>query len=361
MAKEIRTFTGIRGLAASLIALYHFVTFKTIAPSSPLTFSGAYMSVDAFFILSGFVLAFSYAKTFQHRFQWRDYLQFMYRRFCRIYPAYFALMLLYIAKLIVNVSGDGALGHFTPVDFISNFFMLGTWAINARPIIGPSWSVCVEVFCYIVFPFLVLAVLRNITSAIVSLVVAYAGILLIASLNIGVEGRLDVVFGDTYYPTLRALCGFVIGMSFFKVAPLVTQHKRKWDIAVAASLLLIGISIYGGLGDEITYIGIAVLVFSSSFEGPIAKSIFDNPVSYFLGKISYSLYLVHALLVTLFPKILVAAETKLPHAIGFYLVIAIYFAIAVVFATVSYMLFEVRAQNGLRRLWRPRQEAVAAA
>jgi peptidoglycan/LPS O-acetylase OafA/YrhL len=204
-------------------------------------------------------------------------------------------------------------------------------------------------------------VLRSIVSALVALVLGYGGILFIAYLNIGVEGQLDVVFADTFYPTLRALCGFIIGMSFCQIGPLFPRSERRWDVAVLASLLLIAVSVHNGLGDWLTYAGIALLVFSSSFESPVAKAIFDNPVTYFLGKVSYSLYLVHSILTTLFPKVLVAAESHLPHGTGIYVVIALYFALALILATISYELFEVRAQNALRRLWRPRQNVVAPA
>jgi peptidoglycan/LPS O-acetylase OafA/YrhL len=361
MAREIRTFTGIRGVAASLVAIYHFTKFKPIAPFIPFELSSAYMSVDAFFILSGYVLAYSYSINFQNGVQLNEYAQFIYRRFCRIYPAYFFIMLLYLIKLIINVSGDGSIQRFTATDFLSNYLMLNTWAINARPIIGPSWSVCVEVFCYLLFPALVLLFCRNIVSAAIALVTGLAGIFLIAKLGIGVEGQLDVVFGDTYYPTLRAFCGFVIGMAFYQIAPALPRSPQRWNIVFVGSLLLIALSVYERLGDWLTYTGIAVLILSSSYEGSISKALFDNPVTYFLGKISYSLYLIHTLLITLFPKIVRIAENKLPFGIGILVVLALYFGLTLALATISHELFEVRAQNALRRLLPSRQPIQASA
>jgi peptidoglycan/LPS O-acetylase OafA/YrhL len=361
MAKEIRTFTGVRGVAASLIAVYHFANFKAIVPLASFKVDRAYMSVDAFFILSGFVLAYSYAGLFKDHFDKRSYFGFIYRRFCRIYPAYFAIMLVYIAKLVINVSGDGALHQYSLIDTISNFLMLNTWAINARPFIGPSWSVCVEIFCYLVFPVLVLIVLRNIYIAAAASLAAFVGIALIAHMHMGVAGQLDVIDGSTYYPTLRALCGFIIGMSLSRFAVSAPATKHLWDGAIIGALLVIIVSVLLNLDDTVTYAGIIMLIFACAFESPVAKAIFDNRVAYFLGTVSYSLYLIHVLLITQFPKILAMLEQRFPSQAAFYVVVSIYFAIAVCLATVSYMLFEVRAQRTLRRLWQPTLASAAPA
>ena len=83
---EIRALTGLRGVAALLVALYH-INPNWIAPTATGRFVGkGYLWVDLFFVLSGFLLAMNYARLFAGGWSLRAWLDFLLHRVARIYP-----------------------------------------------------------------------------------------------------------------------------------------------------------------------------------------------------------------------------------------------------------------------------------
>ena len=103
---EIRGLAGLRGVSALFVVLYHFGIAAN--SGSLLSIPNGYIAVDAFFLLSGYVLAYNYQSLFSKTFTIRAYGDFLFRRICRIYPAYFVILLLAFAKLVLNYSGAGA-------------------------------------------------------------------------------------------------------------------------------------------------------------------------------------------------------------------------------------------------------------
>src|SRR6185369_7058906 len=85
-ATRIPCLDGLRGLAALAVVLFHFNIF--FLPQARLPFVGhAYLAVDFFFILSGFVMAHVYGHLLASN--WRVHaLQFGRARFARLYPLF---------------------------------------------------------------------------------------------------------------------------------------------------------------------------------------------------------------------------------------------------------------------------------
>ncbi len=351
VTKELKPLTGIRGIAALLIAAYHFSTTKTGNLHNLISLDGAYLAVDAFFILSGFVLALSYARSFSGVITGENYRSFLLKRFLRIYPAYFCILLIYVAKITVNISGDGAGAKFTTTDYFSNFLMLNTWAIDAKAIIGPSWSVCVEIFCYLLFPLLIMIIARSRPSALLTMLIGFIGIIVVSRSGEGAGGELDVVFGNTFYPVLRALCGFSIGIAGFYLwanSRLVSDTKSGTYLCVA----LVGLGLAAAIGapDIALYVFIAAAVILTATPSSASQMLFGNPVSHFLGKVSYSLYLIHSLLITVFVKLVPLLTTKIGYPAAYFSALLIYLVFSVACASVSYSLFEVRARKFLEKV-----------
>lgn len=61
---EVRSLTGLRGLAALAVALYHVNPELNTAPFIGRFVGEGYLAVHVFFVLSGFVLALNYADGF---------------------------------------------------------------------------------------------------------------------------------------------------------------------------------------------------------------------------------------------------------------------------------------------------------
>jgi peptidoglycan/LPS O-acetylase OafA/YrhL len=62
--REIKPLTGLRGVAATVVMLYHFF-YSDLAHAS--FFGRGYLAVDLSFVLSGFVMALSYGHLFAGR------------------------------------------------------------------------------------------------------------------------------------------------------------------------------------------------------------------------------------------------------------------------------------------------------
>src|SRR5204863_67708 len=78
MKNEIKCLTGLRGVAAVIVMLYHFCgTDSYLRPYLPNLISRGYLGVDVFFVLSGFVMALTYAALFKDGSAGVDYKVFM--------------------------------------------------------------------------------------------------------------------------------------------------------------------------------------------------------------------------------------------------------------------------------------------
>ena len=100
--------------------------------------------VSYFFILSGFIMIIAYGSKNSI-----SLFNFFKNRFARIYPIYLlALMLL----LLFNVRYNSPINY---SDLILNLFVIQAWipgkAASFNP---PGWALSIEIFFYLVFPFL---------------------------------------------------------------------------------------------------------------------------------------------------------------------------------------------------------------
>src|ERR1700676_1256947 len=85
-ARRVPSLDGLRGIAAIAVMLFHFNIF--FLPQARLPFVGrAYLAVDLFFMLSGFVMAHVYGRLLAS--SWRVHaLLFARARFARLYPLF---------------------------------------------------------------------------------------------------------------------------------------------------------------------------------------------------------------------------------------------------------------------------------
>jgi peptidoglycan/LPS O-acetylase OafA/YrhL len=139
----------MRGLAACLVACHHAsnrageLRFGGVKPFDG-AFDGLYIFVDFFFVLSGFVLAWVH---------WGDLgrpgrvPRYFKRRFARIYPVYWAVLLLFLVGHIVHPAEVRDV-PLSPTVLATSFLMIP----NSGPtLLGVAWTLYYEVWFYIVF------------------------------------------------------------------------------------------------------------------------------------------------------------------------------------------------------------------
>lgn len=302
MAADIRALTGIRGAAAGVIVLYHFghVQLFDGGQLSYFPIPHGYLPVDLFFMLSGYVIALTYQNAFDTD-GLKSFAIFMLKRVARLYPAYLAIGLLYVAKIAFGLSGDATLAMFKPYDIFGNLFMLTGWGLHVNPLMGVSWAASAEMGSYLLVPLLILLTLRK--SPLLSWLTAGAAVLGIIAVNdsgYGSSGPLDVVQGNSFYPLLRAIAGFTLGMVIYRFADVVDRlSETAQDVLLALTLVAIVVAAAISTADLPIYVLFVVLVLLLSRDGRLALLLFGNAPIYHLGIISYSIYLIHPLFVSL--------------------------------------------------------------
>ncbi len=296
MRTELKPLTGLRGIGAVAVMFYHYgQPFGSRGLDTHFHLRQGYLAVDCFYILSGFVLAYSYGAWFSGRFDLARFGDFMLRRVARLYPAYLTVMLFVLVKAVINVSGNGALNNFSTYDYVLNTLMLTGVGLNVFPVISDSWSVSAEMVAYLLFPILVfLSVFCRPVIGAAVFCVAAGVLLLVAQSGLGVRGALDVVDGSSVYPILRCLAGFTIGLLLFRISELPVLRL------LMASEHLCALTIFAFIGawvlhapDLVLVACLTALIFGLSFNGSLANRLFGNRPVHYLGEISYSLYLIH--------------------------------------------------------------------
>jgi peptidoglycan/LPS O-acetylase OafA/YrhL len=155
---QLDALTSLRFFAALHVVLYHGEDY--LLPSLAdhpalrnLIYSGP-NSVGLFFVLSGFILTYTYLGPAAEGRLKRG--SFWAARFARVYPVYF-FGLLVAAPLAAAgfVRGGATLGRFAAVVGVE-LTLVQAWTPQfALAWNGPGWSLSAEAFFYLVFPFLV--------------------------------------------------------------------------------------------------------------------------------------------------------------------------------------------------------------
>jgi peptidoglycan/LPS O-acetylase OafA/YrhL len=300
MVKEIRALTGVRGVAAIIIVLYHFSDVHLYSGGVRVYFEvpHGYLPVDLFFMLSGFVIALVYRDAFV-RAPFTNYLEFWIKRVARLYPAYLAIGVLYLMKIAWGLSGD-TFAQFSYFDIVGNILMLSGWGLHIHPVIGVSWAASSEMGSYVLAPLLIAFIVRgHIVFGVIGVVLSLAAIYAIEASGLGGSGPLDVTSGDSFYPLLRAIAGFALGQAIFRFSVSVRPLPMIFqDMVVVLLLLAIGAAAVLSTDDLPVYLLFIPLVAVLSYDGRLARLLFANGFVYDAGLISYSLYLLHPLFVS---------------------------------------------------------------
>lgn len=294
---------GLRGVAALTVVAVH-----SIGSGGVLVPNGQF-AVDFFFLLSGFVIAYSYDGELA---QGMPKLEFVFRRLIRLYPMVFAgavggfiLALafneLYPAEAypVAEIAASSLLSLFALPYLAPNSLGDDLFAFNP-----PLWSLFFELVANLVY----VAIARRLSLLMLSAIVALG--LLILVLSGAIDGG---VFKQTFWLGFpRVACGFFGGVLLFKLwtAGKLPQIDGNF---LMLSLGLLGIFtapfFLGGVWFVLVFLllaGIVVCAIGADPEKP-------RRVSAFLGEISYPIYLIHWAVIGAFGSIIGMAGLTNAH------------------------------------------------
>ena len=359
---RISSLTGLRGVAAVSVLLYHIPHNPTFEAFRIPLFSRSYLAVDLFFILSGFVISFGYHDRVVNHLGRASYVDFLINRMARVWPLHLIVTLVFMARMILNVSGNQPI-DLNAVNVISNIFMVQSWGWGTQPIAGNSWSVSTEIAAYLIYP--LIAIIAFSRWAWVQGLICVGILTLVARSGLGASGPLDVNDSDTVLTLLRCLAGFSLGVLAYRCAERDWCKRlvdRPGGFAGACALIAAALLI-PGKADVLVVCLMPLLVLSCYYNGAAARAVMANPVSFHLGLISYSIYLWHPLVRDVFARGMGVAHK---HGMaGFdWLFIAAMLVATWLLCWASYALVEVRGHQfikWLQRGGRSRKPAVEAA
>ena len=322
---DLPALTGIRGVAAWLVVLYH--ARLALAPHLPAEFGvmlrHGYLAVDLFFMLSGFVLWLNYGDRLR-RDGWGAVPHFLSRRIARIWPLHAVMLAVAIAFALLLLALD------KPVDepwaaLPLHFLLVHNWGFTDRLSWNdPSWSISGEFAAYLLFPLLVAAIdWRRFAPLLLLLVLAALAAALHAAMAFGGASLLD-----HFIPRLgifRALIEFAMGTILCALWLHWNAGRRSAIVAglVALSLFLVaaGSALPETAVAPIVLAGLLLLI-------AITADARVNPLGWgpvhYLGLISYSTYLVHFLLYRFFKLLFVEQSGAIPlPLLGLYLLLTL--------------------------------------
>ena len=343
--RYVAALTGMRGVAACLVFLYHYAALHPgirLDQAVPLLgvvlqfpFGFGFAGVDIFFVLSGFLLTLPFARHALGAGPAPALPRYFRRRLLRVFPAYYAQL----AILVLAGAWFVSWKPLTATEFAAHllmFFNIG-WE-PVRPMVGVWWTLPVELGFYLLLPLLapLLRPARWLAALAggIAISVAYR---CWAAAHYGPAGDEHAFLAASQLP--GSLAEFLLGASaallvqrravggarrppdwlldLLFVAGLLAPAVWLWQVVLAAgadywqghwSMLLAPVAL--GLP-------LATAVVSLYWGCRVGTWLLANRVVYFLGLISYSLYLWHFVVMQQLQLLLGEAYAGLPHWVTF--------------------------------------------
>ncbi len=284
----ITSFEGLRGIAALLVVVHHMFC----AWPHPVS-ANAYLAVDLFFVLSGFVICRAGGAQLQNLQSLRT---FMVRRIGRLWPTHIATTLLALTEVRHLPSLGEALALATMSQGL-NFSQVGI----GNPV---SWSASDEMYVYVVFGAVCLLIRGNARIAVFATLAlaayAFAAWMEVERGCLSRGGCLNALVHQ--FGWLRCIAGFFAGTLVYEFRNrLVTAiNGPVFQVSAFSASLFLLFSADALPGSALA----APLVFAALIgsligdHGPVAR-ILQTPGALYLGKVSYPLYLGHGVMIPL--------------------------------------------------------------
>lgn len=294
---------GIRAIAVTVVMIYHL----KIATGQGAFLAGGFLGVDVFFVLSGFLITGILVDEFQTTGR-ISITQFYWRRARRILPPLLLVMLaaLPAAWLILlpseldrfMFSQVAALAFFSNVFWFFELSEYGAQSGLLQPFLH-TWSLAIEEQFYLVFPPLLILLMRRLSVGSVLWVVAA---LTLVGLGVAVlTTALHPAF-SFYTPTSRAW-EMLVG-AFMAIALRASYRPRLEGVFFWVPSLSVLVLIWAFLSQDLVemrhpgvdtlpvILATCGLIWCANPKEPVTRALSSGPFVW-IGKLSYSLYLWH--------------------------------------------------------------------
>lgn len=283
---------GLRAIAVLSVLLFHFGVDA---------FSGGFVGVDVFFVISGFLITRLIKNELEDdRFSLSN---FYLRRARRLFPALFVTLVVCFAFAYQLFSAQhferfgGSLFH--AILSISNiYFWSEQGYFDTEAVFKPllhTWTLSVEEQFYLIWPALLL-LLSSVRCKSFALIVI--GVLGAISLY-AAKSYLTIDANAVFFLTPFRIIEFSIGAVIVWLVQHPIKHKIAEEILLLCGLGLIGYAVFAfdknttfpGINALIPCFGTAMVIYAG--QARYCGKLLSNLVAVKIGLISYSIYLIH--------------------------------------------------------------------
>ncbi len=271
--QRLTALDGIRGIAAISVVIFHYTYYYDTLyghPFSPWTVTahGKY-GVQLFFMLSGFVIFWSLTRL-------SSPFRFVWTRFIRLYPTYWvAMTMTFTTVSLVGLPGR----EVSLTSFFQNLHMLQCY-LGGTYVDGVYWSLNIELaFYFFLFLLFCLKQLHHIEKWFIPWICIATYIHRQYPLS-----ELDTRL--VYFFIIRFIEFFGAGIALFRIRE---KQGGFWPYA------LLGTAFISGTMKSPPHIALGFMVATGCFHLAVTGRlpILSTRIPLFLGRISYSLYLIH--------------------------------------------------------------------
>lgn len=289
---------GLRFLAVTLVMLDHWLGEQNRLPLG-------YFGVNLFFVLSGFLITriLIHSKQADDRLQrshGHSLRQFYIRRSLRIFPIYY-LTLFILAAVGFQAARENLVWFLT--------YTQNIWIIIHQTWFGALdhlWSLAVEEQYYIFFPFMVLFIPLRRLPVVLAVLMAFAFLMRVYLFVTDAPWMVQFVFMPTCLDAFgfggvlayllvfhREQFGKIVGNTGFLVASLALYLLNVYLIGSTSTLR----NVYTDVFERFLTSLLCFFIIGKSVigYGGVTKYILEHPISNYLGRVSYGLYLFHNL------------------------------------------------------------------
>ena len=293
---------GFRAIAVLSVVFFH----SNIKPFDIDFFSGGYLGVDIFFVISGYLITGIILRELQNHKNKFNYLGFYERRIRRILPALFFIILVSIPSayftLLPKHLLDYAKSILAAVYFFSNFHFIASDYYDVEAILKPllhTWSLSVEEQFYVFYPFFLVFLFKNFGKYLLNIFVFFIFISLLSSHILGTYDPST----NFYILTSRIwelFCGSIISIIQIKKDKKKNVYSNLGNFYSIFGFTIILISIFlfssqthhPSFLTSIPIIGTILVIYFSNKDYVITKFL-SNKILVKIGLVSYSFYLWH--------------------------------------------------------------------
>ena len=343
---------ALRGFAILGVVLVH--SSQWVAPTqsilSIIASEGA-RGVQLFFIASALTLFLSMAA--RKKREEKPTLSFFIRRFFRIAPAFYCAIIIYTAYDGMSVrywAPNGLEWWYIP---LTAFFMHGWHPETITSVVPGGWSIAVEMTFYIFVPYLFLK-LNSIKSTLIALLLSlvFSRIISIAAIYFlspyYPESQQYLVRSFTFLWFFSQLPVFILGILLYHIIiKYPHSDKRTALFLLATSLFLFAafltVHTYGDLLPKHFLYGLAFLIFSLSLHY-FPHKFFVNGFTVLIGRLSFSIYLVHFMVLNIM-KVIFYDGFTFEGNIGFILAFVLVLVMSICISYVTHKAIEIPGIN----------------